>query len=81
MTVLYLPDHRNLVVVANGVFTQEVKLHHELLAFVLWVEFDVFHPQRAAAHCVCGLALLLLVTRSQGQLQQVRTDGLERRHR
>lgn len=29
---LYLPDDRDLVVVANAIFTQEVKLHHTLTA-------------------------------------------------
>lgn len=41
--VLYLLDDWNLVVIANGVFTQEVKLHHTLAAFQLLVQGDVFH--------------------------------------
>lgn len=64
--------HRDFVVVADGVFTQEVKLHHVLLTVDLRVQFDVFHPQRAAAHGVGGLALLLLVTCSQSQLDGTR---------
>lgn len=74
--------HRDFVVVADGVFTQEVKLHHVLLAVDLRVQFDVFHPQRAAAHRVGGLALLLLVTCSQSQLEGTRTSasGQEPRH-
>lgn len=60
--------HGNLVVVADGVFTQEVKLHHKLLAVLLGVQVDVLHAQRAAAHRVGCLALLLLVTGSQSEL-------------
>lgn len=74
--------HRDFVVVADRVFTQEVKLHHELLTVDLRVQFDVFHPQRAAAHGVGGLALLLLVTCSQSQLDGARrtsTSGQESR--
>lgn len=68
--------HRDFVVVADGVFTQEVKLHHELLSIVLWVKFDVLDSQRAAAHGVGRLSFLLLVTRSQRQLEHIRTAGL-----
>lgn len=35
--------HRDFVVVADGVLTKEVKLHHKLLTVVLRVEFDVLH--------------------------------------
>lgn len=61
--------HRDLVVVADGVFSQEVELHHELLTIHLRVQADVLHPQRAAAHRVRALALLLLVTCPQSQLR------------
>lgn len=37
--------HRDSVVVADGVFTQEVELHHVLLTFIFWVEFQMFHSQ------------------------------------
>ncbi len=78
--MLYSPYpllHRDFVVVADGVFTQKVKLHHILLAIVLRVEFDVFHSQRAAAHGVRSLSFLFLVTRSQSQLEHIRTAGLK----
>lgn len=65
---LYLPDDGDLVVVANAVFTQEVEFHHTLVAFQLLVEGDVLDAQRAAAHRVCRLSLLLLITGSQCQL-------------
>lgn len=74
---LYPFLHRDFVVVADGVFTQEVKLHHVLLTIVLWVEFDVFDSQRAAAHGVRSLSFLLLITRSQSQLEHIRTVGLK----
>lgn len=68
MMFLYLLDDRNFVVVANGVFTQEVKFHNTLTDVEFVVEGDVFNTQGAAAHCVCRLALFLLITSSQGQL-------------
>lgn len=40
---LYLADDRDLVVVANGVFTQEVEFHHTLAAVQLPVEGDVLN--------------------------------------
>ncbi len=61
--------HGDLVVVADGVLSQEVKLHHVLLVVHLGVQFDVLHPQRAAADCVRCLAFLLFVTRPQCKLQ------------
>lgn len=73
--------HRDFVVVADGVFTQEVKLHHILLAIVLWIELDVFNSQRAAAHGVGSLSFLLLITRSQSQLEHIRTAGLKRAYK
>lgn len=69
--------HRDFVVVADGVFTQEVKLHHILLAIILWIQFDVFNSQRAAAHSVRSLSFLLLIARSQSQLEHIRTAGLK----
>lgn len=63
--------HRNFVVVSDGVFTQEVKFHHIFLTIILRVQFDVFNPQRTAAHSVRGLSFLLLVTRSKSQLEEV----------
>lgn len=38
---LYLPDDGDLVVVANGVFAQEVEFHHALAAVQLLMEGDV----------------------------------------
>ncbi len=38
---LYLSDDGDLVVIANGVFAQEVEFHHTLTAFQLLVEGDV----------------------------------------
>lgn len=38
---LYLPDDRDLVVVANAIFTQEVKLHHTLAAVQELMEGNV----------------------------------------
>lgn len=73
--------HRDFVVVADGVFTQEVELHHILLAIILWIEFDVFHSQRAAAHRVGSLSFLLLITRSQSQLERVKIAGLKVAHK
>lgn len=91
ITFLYLLDDRNLVVVANGVFTQEVKFHHTLAAVQLRVESDVFDSQWAAAHRVCRLPFLLLITSSQCQLfgaentdinkQQMHTHPALPRHR
>lgn len=66
----------NFVVVTDGVFTQEVKLHDVLLTFIFWIKVDVFNSQRAAADCVCSLPLLLLITRSQSQLVNRRTEGV-----
>lgn len=40
---LYLPDDGDLVVVANGVFTQEIELHHTLVAFQLLMQGDVLN--------------------------------------
>ena len=68
--------HRDLVVVADGVFTQEVELHHKLLPVLLGVQVDVLHTQRAAAHRVRRLPLLLLVTRSQSQLVRDKQQGV-----
>lgn len=68
MMFLYLLDDGNFVVVANGVFTQEVKFHNALTDVEFVVEGDVFNTQGAAAHRVCRLALFLLITSSQGQL-------------
>ena len=65
---LYLPDDGDLVVVANAVFTQEVKFYHTVVAVQLLVQGDVLHTQRAATDCVCRLTLLLLITSSQRQL-------------
>lgn len=61
--------HRDLVVVADGVFSQEVELHHILLTVHLRVQINVLHPQRAAAHSVRTLPLLLLITCPQSQLE------------
>lgn len=58
--------HRDLVVVADWVFSQEVKLHHVLLVIHLGVKLDMFHPQRAAAHGVGSLTFLLFVPCPQG---------------
>lgn len=69
--------HRDLVVVADGVFSQEVELHHVLLPVHLKVQVNVLHPQRAAAHRVCTLPLLLLITCPQSQLHP-RGRGRER---
>lgn len=83
-TKLYSPYpllYRDFVVVADGVFTQEVKLHHILLTIVLWIEFDVFNSERATAHSVRSLPFLLLITRSQSQLEHIRTDGLKPAYR
>lgn len=62
--------HGNLVVVTDGVFAQEVKLHHVLLVIHLGVQFDVLHSQRAAAHRVCSLTFLLFVTCPQRKLHR-----------
>lgn len=64
--------HRDSVVVADRVFTQEIKLDYVLLTLALWIEFDVFNSQRAAAHSVCSLSFFLLITRSQSQLVYTR---------
>lgn len=42
---LYLLDDWDLVVIANGVFTQEVKLHHTLTTFQLLVQGNVLDTQ------------------------------------
>lgn len=42
-SVCYLADDRDLVIVANGVFTQEVEFHHTLAAVQLLVEGDVLN--------------------------------------
>lgn len=64
----YLLDDWNLVVVANRVFTQEVKFHHKLFPIQLLVQGDVLKPKRAATDCVRSLALLFFITSSQCQL-------------
>lgn len=69
MIFLYLLDDGNFVVVTDGVFAQEVKFHNTFAAVEFVVEGDVFNAQGAAAHRVCCLALFLLITSSQGQLQ------------
>lgn len=61
--------YRHLVVVADWVFSQEIKLHHILLVIYLGVKFDMFHPQWTAANRVCCLAFLLFVTCPQSKLQ------------
>lgn len=75
----YLLDDRDFVIVANGVFTQEVKFHYTLVNVRLLMEGDMFNTQGAAAHCVCCLSLFFLITSSQGQLkncqQQIKTQG------
>lgn len=60
--------HGHAVVVADGVLTQKVKLHHVLLVLVLLVEGQVLLPQGAAAYCVRCLSLLLLISCSQSKL-------------
>lgn len=60
----------DLVVVADRVLSQEVKLHHVLLIIHLGVQLDVLHPQRAAADGVCGLPFLLFVTGPQCELRE-----------
>lgn len=37
--------HGDFVVVADGVFAQEVELHHVLLAILLRVQLDVLHSE------------------------------------
>lgn len=64
----YLLDDGHLVVVTDGVFTQEVELNHELAAVQLLVQGDVLDSQRAAAHRVCRFALLLLIASPQCKL-------------
>ena len=61
--------HGDGVGVADGVLTQEVEVHHKLLAFLLLVQRQVLVAQRAAANRVRSLPLLFLVSRSQGKLQ------------
>lgn len=60
--------HRNRVGVADGVFTQEIKVHHKLLAILLLMQGQVLNAQRAAAHSVRSLTLFFLISRSQGKL-------------
>ena len=48
------------VVVPDGILTEEVELDDEGLPVLLLVQRDVLHPQRAAAHRV-RLVLVLLV--------------------
>lgn len=70
--------HGDGVGVADGVLTQEVKVHHKVLALLLLVQGQVLHTQRAAAHRVRSLTLLLLVAGSQGQLKTVHVNlGLQ----
>lgn len=72
--IRFLPSypllHRDLVVVADGVFSQEVKLHHILLLIHFGVQFDVLHPERATADRVRCLAFLFFITCPQCQLQE-----------
>ncbi len=60
--------HGDFVVVTDGVFSREVELHHVLLSVHLRVQSDVLHTQRAAAHRICRLPLVLLITSPQSQL-------------
>ena len=64
----YLLGDWDLVVVADTIFTQEVKLHHPVIPLQVVVEGEVLHPERAAAYRVGRLSFLLLITRSQSQL-------------
>lgn len=59
--------NRHFIIVADGIFTQEVKHHNIFLAVLLFVEGDVLHTQGAAAHGVC-LVLILLITCPESQL-------------
>lgn len=63
----YLLLDGHFIVVADGIFTQEVKHHDVLLAVLLLVEGDVLNTQGAAAHGVC-LVLVLLITCPESQL-------------
>lgn len=60
--------HGDFVVVTDGVFSREVELHHVVLSVHLRVQSDVLHAQRAAAHRICRLALVLLIPGPQSQL-------------
>ena len=58
------------VVVSDGIFTQEVKHNHIVLAILLLVQTDVLHTQGATAHSVRSLFTVLLIASSQGKLRR-----------
>lgn len=62
--------HGHLVVIADGVLPQEVKLHNVLLPVQPVVQRNVLDAQRTAAHGVSRLPFLFLIPSSQGQLRK-----------
>ena len=65
----------NFVIVSDWVLSQEVKLHHVFLTVQLWVQIDVLHTKRAAAHSVRCFSFLLLIACSQSKLSREETGG------
>jgi hypothetical protein len=63
----------HLVVVTNGILTEEVKGDHVVLAVLLLVQLDVLEPERAATDRVSRFAFFLLVTCSQRELTKAKT--------
>ena len=63
----------DFVIVSDWVLSQEVKLHHVFLTVQLWVQIDVLHTKRAAAHSVRCFSFLLLSACSQSKLSREET--------
>jgi hypothetical protein len=61
-----------VVLIADGILSQEVQLYNVLLATCGRVQSDVLHTERAAAHGVGRLALFLLIACPQCQLDRGR---------
>lgn len=81
-TLTYSFLNRDFVIVSDRVLPKEVKLHHVLLAIQLWVQIDVLHAKRAAAHSVCGFSFLLLIACSQSKLsREGRGRGKKDKHK
>jgi len=65
---VYLLENGNFVVVANGIFAEEVEFDNEVFVVEVLVQIDVLTPERAAANRVGRFAVFFFVSGSQRQL-------------
>jgi len=65
---VYLLEHGNFVVVANGIFAEEVEFDNEVFVVEVLVQIDVLTPERAAANRVGRFTVFFFVSGSQRQL-------------